>query len=317
MKKLIGSLLMVALAVTGCGVKTEADVRSGMPSSDSVKVNAPSSGNHLLGATAEFYLVTYGATAVVNVGVVSVLALVDLIVQQPSTSHTGNTFVWGPSTPTGLEPNSWKLTVTANDDDTYTYKLEGKKKDAPDSSFVTVLSGNHKPAQLNGQNDPKHGSGSFLLDWNARATLNAPDGNVGTANVTYSNLDDNAQVDVTFTGINTSQGAGSTALYHYKQPKGADGLFQFSTTAAATDATDANGQFTIESRWQTDGSGRSDVQASGGSLGTVTAKVSQCWDSNFAETYYGDTLSNGGHIKADEGSASACSITTAEFYSGN
>lgn len=308
MRKFIGVALTIGL-YTACGTALD-DVRAGVPSAKGVTVNVPQNGNALIGQTADLYTLTWGATSVINTGVVAVLTLLHDIVEQQPTTTAGNVYTWGPGASSPLDPIVWKLTVTDNGDGTYSYDLDGAPKGT--TSFVTVISGKHTPAKLGSANDPDHGSGTFLLDWNARATLPQPDGNIGTAAITYSNLSDNVQVDVNFTGIHNSQGALTNPTYHYLQPSGGDGTFEFSDQGNV----DGNTQgilenLTIESRWDQTGAGRADVQVSGGDLGTTTGEESECWGPTFLETYFSNTFA------PTLGAESACVFATATYYSGN
>src|SRR5207244_1738840 len=146
-----------------------------------------------------------------------------------------------------------------------------------DTTFVTVLSGNHLPVKVAGKNDPAHGNGTFLLDWDARAKLAAPGPEVGTAQVTYDHKTEDVKVDVAFHNIKNDQGELASATYHYTQPKGADGRFQFSTNVNLPNTGPEREQLAIESRWKQDGSGRSDVKVSKGELGTNSVTLNECW----------------------------------------
>jgi hypothetical protein len=311
MNKRIIVLASVAL-LGGCANEIE-DFRAGVPSSGAVSINVPQQSQALIGQTASFYLTTYAATSVVNGGVVGVLTILKDIVAQPPTSHSGQTYVWGPGADSPLDPVVWKLSVTDNGDGSYGYVFQGAAKSS--TNFVTVLSGTHTPVKNNGVNDPDHGHGTFLLDFNARATLPAPDGNVGTANVTYQHDSDDVQVDVIFTQIQSTGGQLINATYHFTQPAGGDGTFQFSSASNIDLASAALENLDIESRWTQTGAGRCDVEISGGDLGSATATASQCWDSNFNETFYVDS----GNFQPQEGSASSCpsDFSTAVYYTGN
>ncbi len=268
-----------------------------------ITVDVPQKGNAVLGQVAGLYVLTYADTAIINGGVVTVLNVLHDIVSLPPTTTSGKTYTWGPGAASPLDPNVWELTVTDNGDGTYSYTLQGAKKNT--TNFVTVLSGTHTPVKTNGVNDPDHGSGTFLIDWNARATLALTDGNVGTGNVTYNHVNADVTVDVVFTGVHT--GGGVTA--------NADGVYEFSDQSNIDPATSALETVNIESRWDPTGAGRSDVNVTGGDLGTSTATVSECWDDNFLETYYLDS----GNWQAPQGMETSCpaDFQAAVYYMGS
>jgi hypothetical protein len=312
MKKILGTITGVAMLLGGCN--KSADVKTSVPASAAVTIKTPGSGSALLGETSEWYRITVGATTIVNLSAVAVLDLVHAIVQQPPTSHVGDVYTWGPSVPTGLEANSWKMTVTANTDGSFSYQLDGRKKGDDTGAFTTVLSGSHLPV------DATHGSGTFLLDFTARNQLNNPDSNtVGTADVTYDHKTEDANVDVLFTGIKDSAGTIVNATYHYKQPSGGDGLFQYSAPANV-DNKGATEYVTVESRWKSTGAGRSDLKVTKGDLGTGSASGSQCWDTGF-KTLFNHLQSDGSaanpDFSADEGHQTDCAFAAAEYYAGN
>lgn len=332
MKRLMSWMTVGALvlASTACGKKASIDdMRSGMPDSSSAKINAPQNGSALVGDTSEWYEITLGATTGVNVTVVGILVILDAVVQQPPTSQSGSSAVWGPWSDTNnpLDPFAYKLTVTDNGDHTYSYNLDVRNKNDPDqaSSYQTILSGKHAPAQVNGANDKKHGNGNFLVDWDARNKLNPPAFDdkgrkmQGTWEVTYDNRSDDAKVDVNFNNILNDQSATSNATYHYDQPKGGDGKFQFS----ADSDVNKNGTeefVTIESRWKQDGSGRSDITVTKGDVPAgQTGQGSQCWGTDFKTSFEALTVpvtgSSAPYTTAG-GAESACSFAAAEYYGG-
>lgn len=319
---------VLVLATAACGKKASIDeLRSGLPDSNAAKINTPQNGSAVVGQGSEWYGVTWAATTTVNITVVGLLGILHAVVEQPPTSQSGNVAVWGPWTDTNnpLEPFTYKLTVTDNGDHTYSYNLEMREKSAPEAaaSYQTVFSGKHAPAQLNGANDAKHGNGNFLLDWDARNKLTPlqKDGKgrtmQGTWEVTYDNRNDDAQVDVAFNNVLNDQNVATNATYHYAQPKGADGKFQFSSGA------DVNGNgtqefVTIESRWKQDGSGRADIKVTQGDVPAgQSGTASQCWSPSFVTTYedYSVPVSGGTYTKND-GDLAQCAFATAEYYGG-
>lgn len=291
------SLLCAALMLTACGRNsTEGDAfREGLPSQETVEVKAPAKAGQGLeveaqakGGQSDTYAWTRGATVVVNGGTAWVLTLLEKITEHTPTSLADKTAVWGPHTE-ALSPNTWKLTVTQTAEHGYSYVLEAKAKSAADSEYKVILSGSHTVAvDANGQRKKHFGSGSFLIDWDAAQTLPEHDNQVGRAEIRYARPDAASAVTVEadFRQVRDADRPGTRvdADYRYKATPGAGGEFDFAVDKNIDRGTDRTAieHLTIKSRWQQDGAGRSDVQASGGDLGDQKASISECWDSNFA-----------------------------------
>jgi hypothetical protein len=330
MKKLMALCAAVAMA-TGCG-KASDDFKNVVPSSDNVKLNVPASAtamragetgqtemalrtgpssSQLQGDIAGTYQITRGVTGAVNLGTVFVLGLVKGITDQTPTTADSNHAVWGPYTDQ-LSPTTWKFTAVKTGDHTYSYSLEGKPKAADDSAYVIVLSGQHTPA-LDGSGDKikDYGSGSFLIDWNEAQTLPEHDSNVGTAALTYSRDVTSGQVtiDVQFNQVrDENSGQLIDATYHFAQDS-SGGNFAFNTMGDVDHDTSGDLEnLVINSRWMSNGAGRSDVTATGGSVGS--ASFSECWNESFASTY----LNASWDAAADYGTEGTdCVFTSAAF----
>lgn len=318
-----------------CGQVGSVDqLRAGIPSADNVKLSAPAqsgasaevaadvevghTAQALQGDTSGMYELTAGATALVNGGTLAVLNVLHDVVSTVPTSHTAISAVWGPYT-APLSPNSWKLTVTKTGDHTYSYSAEAKPKDADDSAYVVVLTGTHTPALgANGQQLAAFGSGSFVADWDALRTLpnHRNDLLTGQGTFTYArpSSTDAASIDVVFKGLfNQNDGVGYDAAYHWQQTPGGQGAFSFTTEVNLDgDSADTLENVAIESRWMNDGEGRSDAEATNGSL-TAPATLSECWDESFASIYLDESFAS----QNDYGSESDCAFTSADFPSQN
>lgn len=307
---------VVAMVAMGCGVDKAESFRNGVPKASTVKMTLPgqerqpltSTGTRedgLEGDTSAFYGFTRGVTVFVNGGVGSVLNLVERITQYPATSVNGTTAVWGPHTDP-LSPNTWKLTVTANATNDFSYVLQGKGKTEADSAYRVILSGSHlSTGQITG-------SGSFLLDFDQASQLPEHDSAVGTAQVTYSriSLTDPVQIDAAFDNVRDGDtGQLVDALYRFRQQPGQGGSleFQLNKNFATGPAIEV---LTVRSRWTEQGAGRADVRATGGDL-TGTATVNECWDTNFASRFIDISWAP----SQNYGQASVCAFATAEYAS--
>ena len=317
MKKILG-LATAALLATACGP----DFQAGIPSKEMVQVKFPENSaqglqasevqgaqasNMIQGQRSDAYTLTRAATSLVNGGTVAVLGLLAAITDHQPTTSTANTATWGPYTDS-LSPNTWKLTVTHGQGQNYSYVLEGKAKDAPDSAFVAVLSGTHVAASR------KVGHGEFLLDWDAAATLPEHDNNIGSAIIAYGN--DNAQgavgVLARFEGVRDQDTGGRVnANYAYLSVPGVGGGFEFGIRKNINPNEGSTMEnFTIKSRWTEAGAGRSDAQVSGGDLGSGQATYNECWDTSFNSQFlavsYDTALGYGTE-------AGGCAIQGAEY----
>ena len=321
------------LAFGGCRLVDD-DWGSSTPTADNVALAVPASTQSaltagdgttrsaLLGQQADSYTLTRGVTGIVNGATGVVLLLVKTIVSYPPTSVHGETAVWGPHSEP-LDKNAWRLTVTRVEKHVFSWALDGKPKAADDSAFVTILSGTHTRA-VDGHDRPieNYGSGTFVVDWDAAQTLPDHDNAVGVATFTYSRTSPAAvtTIDVDFKGIKDDPPSTElyNALYRYTATPGAGGELKY---AAKRDyypdphpSNSALEDFTIHSRWQETGTGRTDYQLTGGDVATAAGimapvTVSECWDVSFLSTYrnlsYDPAMSWG-----DEAS---CSFPTAVF----
>jgi hypothetical protein len=331
-------ILTAAIAVEGCG-KMDGDFDDSVPTKDTVAVVVPVSGastaavttgnvtvrrSALMGDVAKDYVLTATLAAVVNTATGAVLDLVKGITNFPPTSVEGETAVWGPGTD-ALSTNTYRLTVTRQAAHVFAWKLDGKGKTADDSAFVTILSGVHTRAvDAAGQPAPGFGSGNFVIDWDAADTLPQHDQNVGQMAFTYARTSPTATVtnNVTFTNIydNCEPSTCSThgqifdALYAYAQTPGAGGDLQYGATENFVATTSANETLSLHSRWMANGSGRTDVQLTGGDVGTAVDTSNECWDSNFLSVYSAASY-DPGDPSVDWGAESSCLFPSAALVS--
>jgi hypothetical protein len=280
------------LSACGGGVSSLDAMRNGLPSSEGVQMNVPKATANLesgqqrqavQGEKSGFYQVTVAVTGVVNLGTVMVLGMVKGITDNPPTSFKSGVAVWGPYTEP-LSPTTYRFTATDNGNHNYGYVLEGKPKQAADSAYKQLLTGNHTAASdSSGHPIRGFGNGTFHIDWDAIASLpdHGSSKDAGSADFTYSRATATSQVDikVVFTGAwDDDAKRHFDATYEYRAIPGADGRFRFSTFRSNNGTVE---RLAIESRWKTTGAGRSDVIVTGLLPGTVN----ECWDQNFKSTY--------------------------------
>lgn len=306
-------MLGAAVALVGCGKLDASEFEGSTPTKDTVALIVPAASSTtattgavsagsvtvkqgaLLGETAKDYVLTATLAYVVNTATVAVLGLVKTITDYPPTSVEADTAVWGPGTDP-LSANTYRLTVVKQAPHVFAWKLDGKGKTQDDSAFVTILSGVHTRAvDANGNVMPGFGSGNFVIDWDAADTLPQHDQNVGQMAFTYSRQSPTATVtnNVTFTNIfdNCDPSNCSThgqifdAVYTYTATPGNGGDLQYGATENFVATTTANETLSAHSRWMETGAGRTDIQLTGGDVGTAVDTSSECWDSNFLSVY--------------------------------
>jgi hypothetical protein len=194
----------------------------------------------------------------------------------------------------------------------YQYTFEGRPRTDPTAPFVIVLSGAHTPAlNAQGREVEGFGRGSFTLDWDARATLPQPDGNVGKADYSYDHMSAQEAVSITaqFRQVKDDNNPGirNDANYAFTQQPGGPGSMDF-VLITPTTATQTGGRGVVRSRWQFSGAGRTDGQIKT-TAGLTFAVVSECWDENYASVYKQASWAGGDSWGAE----SSCVFPTAEY----
>lgn len=286
MNRILAAAAMLALAACNPAAK----FRNGLPTRNQVEVKLPTStttqkvssmSSPLQGDIAGSYQLTRGATQGVNGATLFVLGLVKAITDNHPTTITETEAVWGPHAGDALDPNMWKLTVTKGTGTTYSYALEGKGKNAPDTAWVVILSGSHDPAAAQG-----YGSGTFLVDFDAAQTLPEHGADVGTVQVDYARAQGTGVVTVAaqFVDVNDGNGGRGNFSYGYSATPNQGGTFDFITWSNLVTASAALEKLTVHSRWMQTGAGRSDYQVTDGDLASA-ATGNECWDTNFASQY--------------------------------
>jgi hypothetical protein len=311
-------LATVALALSACGVDQASNFKEGFPRQSTVAMTPPGSASTaqpltaspgrqhlgLLGETAMFYRFTHDVTDLVNGGGAAVLTLLEHVVENPPTTATADSAVWGPFTD-ALSANTWRLTVTRVAGEQYRYALDGRGKTQTDADFRTVLSGTHLST------GHALGTGQFVLDWNVEATLPQHGDNAGRAQYTYSRTaaDVPTTVDASFTQVRDSDsGQLVDATYLYASTPGQGGTLDFQMIKDVLGGP-ALEQFTVRSRWQQTGAGRADVHLTQGDVGPTPASLSECWDANFASQFVTATFDP----TQAWGTEAACVFAAAEY----
>ncbi|MBI5529769.1 MAG: hypothetical protein HY897_25875 [Deltaproteobacteria bacterium] len=320
------AFLVLVAAFFACGEDDSGgDFLDGLPEGESIRIKLPgseSSGSALLaeedgsgggmtqkglGDWAEFYLFTRAMTQQVNGGVYHLLLMIEDIARQEPTTKEENKWIWGPHTPGGLDPASYRVTIEKTGEKDYSWVFDAKAKDAGDDAFSPMMSGTHTKG-----NRPRRGAGTINLNFDTMAALDPTKVERGTAEVTYQSDTHPVTVTVKFVDFTGEDGKGPTnAQYLYTEQEDGSGEFSFSIEQ------DMDGKGKIEdarilTRWKSSGTGRSDIKISGGDLaddGVTDVVAVECWDTGFKRTYFEDWANGDIPIDAKQGDASACAFS--------
>jgi hypothetical protein len=321
-KKLL--LVPLALALACGGSSSQATLkdqsRDALPNKGSVAMNTPGGTTTSLQAapssalTADasisndfFYGLTVSVAVTFNVPVAAFLDLVSAVTANEPTSCDDTSCTWGPGS-AALDPNTYELVVKKDSDGkSFDWTLSGQAKSKPGSAFVAIATGFATPSGV-----AHHGSGNFTVDFDAASTLDGPHDSTGKMVISsYSNIGP-AQLAVTYTGATDS--AASNQLdnikYSYAEDATGGGDLQFAIHNTAT-----GDNFSVQSRWKNDGSGRADAKAANGVL---AVQDSDCWGpAPFTQVYFTSSIAQGSPPFGGPttGSPTACAFTDTLYSS--
>ena len=318
MRTLSALPLLAALACGGAHSFKDQS-RDALPSKDTVAMGAPTSSgaassssgapsgltqDSTAGQHSPFFDLTVGVSATFNGGTALMLGIVEAITTYEPTSCTAESCTWGPWHGP-FDYNDYKLVVSKAGDG-FDWDLSGRDIHAQaTAAFTSFISGHAIPGA-----QKHHGSGNFLIDFDAAATLPGPHDATGTLDVTkYTNVGP-AQLEVTYLGAKDGQHAGQfdNILYSYANDTTGGGDLDF-----AVHNTTSNDNFSVHSRWKNSGTGRADVKGTGGG---VSVQLSECWGAApFQVVYFSSSITLnippfGGPVSGD---VSACAYADAAF----
>lgn len=279
---------------------TAEDVRIDLPENSSAKGTAEA-----LGELSPWYVVTRQVTRDLNGGTAWVLIVVHTIVQFPATTIEGNTYTWGPWSD-ALDPADYRLVVTALDNGSYDWSLDGRSKTRPGADFETAIAGNAVPGDTEGT-----GHGELTIDFDAAERVNPVDNDArGVVGISYDLAA--RHLDMSIATVESRDGVEVPVNYEYAYQERDDGSGDmiFAAHGDTEDEGTAAEDAVVRSRWLADGAGRADVRLSGGDVSTtVSVTASECWDSTFAVVYYSDSV----NWQPTEGSQSSCAFADADL----
>lgn len=301
---MVTGLLGVVLAAEGCAVSSdsgsgEADrFREALPLQEDVKLGVPGSadgsgtgtksvggGLHIAtegaGGPASSYQFTREITGAVDFTTAIILGGLWAIVNSPPSSLEAKKAVWGPGSGNALEPAIWRFTVSEVGDKEYDYVLEGQPKSGGD--WLPVLTGHGY-----GKSRPEHRQGWFQFDNDNYKTLDPSKGkDEGSTKITFDLKQLPATIDVQLRPA-AAKGALDVGVTH---EAGGAGKVHITGTGDLDDAKNTKLEnIEMLSRWSSTGAGRSQWTFAGGDLPIASVTASECWGTNFARTYYKDTV---------------------------
>ena len=324
LSRTIAALAVGASLSGGCGFADDTEFQTAVPTTKQTTIPVPGPDGKtsamsylpvgvgveesaLVGSQSEYYSITWGISAQINFSAAELLGLLHLIVTLPPTTRTANGRTWGPYTPGGLDPLTYRTEVTRTAPGAYTYSIDARlKSQTKETDFVPLLDGVFTRGTAAGT-----GKGSMTLHFDNRRTLRADACEVGTVVGLFDDTAQPATLDVTFkqfandnpNNILCKKDMPADAQYHFDQTLDGAGNFQFKLIANANKPEQNKPLFetsTIRSRWRADGTGRSDVRIEGGEVATDLAALNlgqsyvsaaQCWDSAFLTTWETSTPS--------------------------
>jgi len=299
------AISLVAACACGGAQNFQDQARDAMPNSSAVHMGNPSDSQASTGASgqlqqdlavnsSDWYKATVAYVASVNVATVWTLGVVEAVTSFPATTCSENSCTWGPGS-NALDPNTYRLVVSKNTDESFHWSLDAQSKSRPGSAFVTIISGDATPSGIR-----HRGSGTFTIDQDAAATLDNHSTDHGKITIAYSNVGP-AHIVAHFQGIDDKgpnhAGQLGNAYYDFRELVSGGGDMEIAWHNLSTDERDD-----IHSRWLVDGSGRADVTSlvTSGNL-----SLSNCWAT--AAAGFTTSFDSFGHV----GTEAACSISPA------
>jgi len=287
-----------SMSLVGCMINQDApsDLDRAIPTSDDVSIKLPSAESRTIGQLADYYVATRGVTRTFNGSTGWVLVLLHTIVSYPVTTHSGDTYEWGPWSD-ALDPSEYKLDVIDHGGGVYTYELAGRDKTTAGSQFEDVITG---AASVDGK-------GTFTLDFDAGRRVNPVDSGdaTGSVDVAYDLVAKTLDLNISTTN---ALGNPVVADYQYAEDAtgGGDMTFDVDQDQGGGPALEHS---TLRSRWEATGAGRADARVEGGDLGATQITASECWDTLFRRTFYTDSA----NLAPTEGAETDCAFTSADL----
>jgi hypothetical protein len=317
----------ICAAVAACALEKEEaadEFREAVPTAEAVSVDGPaSSGGSLetasssrgaLAAGAEparWYRFTRDLRDGVNGVTAVILGSVAWVIHTEPTELAEGKAVWGPYPADGLEPVSFRLTVTRLEEHHYRYVLDGRPKSSTsDADFLTVLDGDGYS-----KSSDQHGDGAFVVNLDNARQLDRfrhPDDS-GTVRIEHDlprDISRHLGALPRFITADITPAGGHWLSVTSSAFEDGTGAIDLTGLVDIDDAGTLAEDIAIQSRWQQTGAGRSDIGISGGDVPVAfsPATAAECWGEDFTRVYYESSFED----PASSGDPTACAYSAPE-----
>ena len=330
--------LAVGLWLTACeqeeddsGDDYEFEYFYAIPSEESLRLEVPGAhydsddyGSKAVGDQAKYYKETVQHTRDVNAHILGMLSVIDEITGYPYTERSGDTFTWGPWQDSGLDQAQGRFILEHLGGNTFDYLFQWRPKDSnSEGDWVTVWEG-HVETSVD---TARRGVGYFSIDFDAASQIDWTVEERGQIVSEYDTISDGREINLEFVNFiddaddEDAQAVNAEYFYHNRDDNSGYFLYEWYLDIYAEDAGDDQIEHAwFNTRWQSDGAGRTDAVIGEGDIadlepipgiGVDSFHTTECWGSDYLRTYYaeGAELDNGSDFTDPdkiEGSESDC-----------
>lgn len=300
----------------------------------------------LLGAASEYQGNAAAIATVVNGHVVDLVGRIRSIASYPPNSMQGNTYIWGPYSPGGLDPLNYRFTAVKTAEARYTIRLDARPASDSTAKFQTLLDG--VVERVLGS-ETNQGKGNFTVDFDNRRILDPNWMTRGKLSIVYDASTEPRAIEVTLQGFDPSSalasnggsgGLGQSGLhtepnaepaadsvlstYRYTEAEDSSGTFHFSLRLNVQDASlPAAETVTLNARWDAAGRGRADstmsgedvpVQLQAAGIDGDVIHATECWDEQFQVVFQdSNPVELRSTLRDLQGDAATCAFAEADY----
>ncbi len=279
-----------------------------IPSEESLRLELPGAdyenddyGYKAVGDHAKFYTETVQHTRNVNAHILGMLSIIDEITSYPYTSHSGGTYTWGPWQDTGLDQAQARFILDHTGGGTFDYLFQWRPKDSnSDADWTTVWEGRVEASA----DTARRGIGHFSIDFDAASAIDWTVEERGQIVTDYDTVSDGREINLEFVNFigddaeDDTQPLNAEYFYHNRADNSGYFVYEWYLDIFAEDASDNQNEHAwFNTRWQTDGAGRTDVVIGEGDIadfepipgvGVESFNSAECWGSDYLRTYFAE-----------------------------